>query len=119
MAMNTADHLRDAGQRIAQTRIAAGSAYASLRAAYQIERTRYYQFLRDDDARDWVVLLEPEFTIPDAWVDGLGYDDLIALRRKVERVRNLCDHVDAILAQRSGEYGDEGDGDEGDGDDLS
>ena len=98
-----ANHFADALEAQRRARKATREAYDALNEAYKDERDRYYAYLADDDARDWVVLMEPLFTIDGYWLDGVSSDDLSAITRKVEKINKLCNAVDALLARRRAE----------------
>lgn len=75
------------------------AAQDALGNAYDLVRKRYYGFLADDRARQWVVLMEPQFTIEGQWTAALSNDDVKALRIRIEKMRELANAIDELLAE--------------------
>ena len=82
---------------------AARNAINTLSEAYDTQRARYYRLLRNEDARDWVVLLEPQLTIKDVWIAGVSSDSYAELERELRTMTDLLDKIEALVEGRNEE----------------
>ena len=80
------------------------TAFEHLQEALRLQQVRFRAMTRAyPEDREWIWLLEPQWTIGSKWVPGLSADDLKEIRNEIERIRSLGSEVQKLLEARHGE----------------
>ena len=100
----TTEALRAAWEARNEAEAAIRAAFEQLQTALRLQQARFRAMQRAyPEDREWIWLLEPQWSIGSKWVAGLSPDDLKDIRNEIERIRSLGSEVQKLLEARHGE----------------